>query len=174
MATTPIPQTNDLDAVDIAEQDNPIATTPPPSSTEQNNTAATTPPPTATNWDDIDPVTGLSKEYMTAMDIIDSCDYAELRRFNALLLANQRLSIGQQIEMYYDGGESEEHRRKRNGGVMARRKSVMEKVAAIVACWRGAKSKKAARGGREHERHFGGGQSRSNQRGADGSMKGLL
>lgn len=94
---------------------------------------------------------------MTAMDIIDSCDYAELRRFNALLLANQRLSIGQQIEMYYNGGESEEHRRKRNGSVTERRKSVMEKVAAIVASWRGAKSKKAARGGREHERHFGGG-----------------
>ena len=110
---------------------------------------------------------------MTAMDIIDSCDYAELRRFNALLLANQRLSIGQQIEMYYDGGESEEHRRKRNGSVTERRKSVMEKVAAIVACWRGAKSKKASRGGREHERHFEGGQSRRKQRGADGSTKGI-
>ena len=75
---------------------------------------------------------------MIAMDIIDSCDYAELRRFNAPLLANQTLSIGQQIEMYYNGGESKEYRRKRKERMMGRRKSVTERVEAIVAFWREA------------------------------------
>lgn len=85
---------------------------------------------------------------MTAMDIIDSCDYAELRRFNAPLLVNQTSSIGQQIEMYYNGGESEEHRRKRKGKmVMGREEGVVEKVAAIMAFWRRARPKKAVRGG---------------------------
>ena len=104
-------------------------------------------PPDATNWDDIDPVTGLSKEYMTAMDIIDSCDYAELRRFNAPLLANQTMSIGRQIELYYNGGESAEYRRKRKERMTGKRQSVAEKVAAIVASWRGSKSTKATREG---------------------------
>ena len=75
---------------------------------------------------------------MIAMDIIDSCDYAELRRFNAPLLANQTISIGQQIEMYYNGGESKEYRRKRKGQMMGRRKSMAEKAEAIVAFWRGS------------------------------------
>ncbi|CAF9917355.1 MAG: hypothetical protein ALECFALPRED_011115 [Alectoria fallacina] len=127
----------------MADQHIPIATTPPPTSTDQHITTATTPTPTTTDWDDIDPVTGLSKEYMTAMEIIDSCDYAELRRFNAPLLANQAISIGQQIEMYYNGGESKEHRHKRKG----KGKSVVEKVAAIVAFWGRMKSKKAVRDG---------------------------
>lgn len=126
-------QINDLASVDTAEKHTPIPTTP---------------RPTVTNWDEIDPVTGLSKEYMTAMDIIDSCDYAELRRFNAPLLVNQTSSIGQQIEMYYNGGESEEHRRKRKGKmVMGREEGVVEKVAAIMAFWRRARPKKAVRGG---------------------------
>lgn len=115
---------------------------------EKHTPIPTTPRPTVTNWDEIDPVTGLSKEYMTAMDIIDSCDYAELRRFNAPLLVNQTSSIGQQIEMYYNGGESEEHRRKRKGKmVMGREEGVVEKVAAIMAFWRRARPKKAVRGG---------------------------
>ena len=84
-----------------------------------------------TDWDDIDPVTGLSKEYMTAIDIIDSCDYAELCRFNAPLLANGTISIRQQIEMYYNGGESEEHRRERKEKGKGKRNSVAEKVAVI-------------------------------------------
>ena len=75
---------------------------------------------------------------MIAMDIIDSCDYAELRRFNAPLLANQTMSIGQQIEMYYNGGESKEYRRKRKERMMGRRGSVTERVEAIVAFWREA------------------------------------
>lgn len=75
---------------------------------------------------------------MIAMEIIDSCDYAELRRFNAPLLANQTMSIGQQIEMYYNGGESKEYRRKRKERMMGRRRSVTEGVEAIVAFWREA------------------------------------
>ena len=77
---------------------------------------------------------------MTAIKIIDSCDYEELRRFNAPLLANQTMSIGQQIEMYYNGGESEEHRRKRRANTTGKRVSVAEKVAAIVVFWRKAKT----------------------------------
>ena len=64
-------------------------------------------PPNGKGWDDIDAVTGLSKAYMTAMYIIDSCRFAELRHFNALLLANQYHSIGELIELY---SESEDHR----------------------------------------------------------------
>lgn len=76
---------------------------------------------------------------MTAIEIIDSCDFEELRRFNAPLLANQSMSIGQQIEMYYNVGESREHRRKRKEKAMGRRKSVVaEKVAAVVALFRKA------------------------------------
>lgn len=84
---------------------------------------------------------------MTAMAIIDSCDYAELCRFNAPLLANQTISIGQQIEMYYNGGESEKHRRQRKEKVMAKRKSAVEKVAVKIALWRKVKFKVVGRGG---------------------------
>ena len=93
-------------------------------------------PPDVIDWDEIDPVTGLSKEYMTAIDIIDSCDYAELCRFNAPLLANQTMSVRQQIDIYYNGGESEEHRRKRKERMTGERKSVSEKVVAIATFWR--------------------------------------
>ena len=97
------------------------------------------PPDDTTNWDDIDPVTGLSKEYTTAMEIIDSCGFEELRRFNAPLLANQSMPIGQQIEMYYNAGESREHRRKRKEKAMGRRTSVVAgKVAAVVASFKKA------------------------------------
>ena len=92
------------------------------------------------NWDDIDPVTGLSKEYMTAIDIIDSCKYAELCRFNAPRLADPTISVRQQIEMYYNGGESEEHRRERKERRTGKRNSVAEKVAAIVSVERELKS----------------------------------
>lgn len=84
---------------------------------------------------------------MTAMAIIDSCDCAELRRFNAPLLANQTISIGQQIEMYCNRGESEEHRHTRKEQMTEKRKSVAEKVVAIMAFWRRVKSRKAGRGG---------------------------
>ena len=84
---------------------------------------------------------------MTAMEIIDNCNYEELCRFNAPLLANQTISIGQQIEMYYNGGVSEEHGRKRKEKVAERGKSVMEKIIAMGAFWRRPKSKKGARGG---------------------------
>lgn len=84
---------------------------------------------------------------MTAMDIIDSCDYAELRRFNAPLLANQTISIGQQIEMYYNVVESEEHKRtKKESTVMGRQNCVVKKVAAIRAIYRKARPKKAVKG----------------------------
>ena len=103
------------------------------------NITRSIPPDDTTNWDDIDPVTGLSKEYTTAIEIIDSCDFEELRRFNAPLLANQSMAIGQQIEMYYNVGESREHKRKRKEKVMGRRTSVVaEKVAAVVALFRKA------------------------------------
>ena len=76
---------------------------------------------------------------MTAIEIIDSCDFEELRRFNAPLLANQSMSIGRQIELYYKVGESKEHRRKRKEKAMGRRTSVVaEKVAAVVALFRKA------------------------------------
>ena len=98
------------------------------------------PPDDTTNWDEIDPVTGLSKESMTAIDLIDSCDNEELRRFNAPLLANHTISIGQQIEIYYRIGESAEHRRQRKEKTMTgKRTSVAEEVAAVVAFWRKAK-----------------------------------
>ena len=84
---------------------------------------------------------------MTAMNIIDSCDCAELRRFNAPLLASQPISIRQQIEMYYNGGESEEQRRKGNDKTIEKKKGVVEKIAAIMAFCRCLKSRKAARGG---------------------------
>ena len=49
------------------------------------------------------------------------------------------MSVGQQIEMYYNMGESSEHRRKRKEKVMGRRTSVVaEKVAAVVAFFRKA------------------------------------
>ena len=49
------------------------------------------------------------------------------------------MSVGQQIEMYYNMGESREHRRKRKEKVMGRRTSVVaEKVAAVVAFFRKA------------------------------------
>ena len=103
------------------------------------------------DWDEIDPVTGLSKEYMTAIDIIDSCDYAELCRFNAPLLANQTMSVREQIELYYNGGESEEHRRKRKEKRKGKRKeeknSVAEKVPAIVSVERELKPNKDLGGG---------------------------
>lgn len=84
---------------------------------------------------------------MTAMDIIDSCDYEELRRFNAPLLANQTLSVGQQIEMYYNGGESEEHRRKREEEKMRERgTSLVEKLAGMMSFWRRMKWKKGGWG----------------------------
>ena len=71
------------------------------------------------------------------MEIIDSCDFEELRRFNAPLLANQSMSIGQQIEWYYKVGESKEHRRKRKEKVTGRRTSVVaDKVAAVVDLFR--------------------------------------
>ena len=79
------------------------------------------------------------------MEIIDSCDYAELRRFNALLLGNQTMTVGQKIEMYYNGGvETEEHRRKREELMMTttgagegkRASTVAERVAAIMAFWK--------------------------------------
>ena len=92
-----------------------------------------------TDWDDIDPVTGLSKEYMTAIHIIDSCNYAELCRFNAPRLANPTISVRQQIEMYYNGGESEEHRRERKERRTGKRNSVAEKAAAIMSAERGLK-----------------------------------
>ena len=77
------------------------------------------------------------------MEIIDSCDYAELRRFNAPLMDNRTVSLRQQIELYYNGGESEEHRRKRKGEKdVGKRKSLAEKVAAIVVFWRSSKVEK--------------------------------
>ena len=82
---------------------------------------------------------------MTAMDIIDSCDHAELRRFNAPRLADQTISIGQQVEMYYNGGESAEHRRKREEKMAGKRNSVAEKVGTIVALWKGARSRRKQR-----------------------------
>ena len=84
---------------------------------------------------------------MTAMNIIDSCDCAELRRFNAPLLANQSISVRQQIEMYYNGGESEEHRRKGAEQMIEKEKGVVEKIAAMLTFCRCLKSRKAARGG---------------------------
>ncbi len=84
---------------------------------------------------------------MTAMEIIDSCDYAELRRFNAPLLTNQTISIRQQIEMYYNGGESKEHRRKRNEKMIEKERSVVERIAAILVSCGCLKSRRTARGG---------------------------
>ena len=103
----------------------------------RTNIVRSFPPDDTTNWEDIDPVTGLSKEYTTAIEIIDSCDFEELRRFNAPLLANQSMPIGQQIEIYYKVCESKEHRRKRKEKVTGRRASlVAEKVAAVVALFK--------------------------------------
>lgn len=55
------------------------------------------------------------------------------------------MSLRQQIELYYNGGESEEHRRKRKGEKdLGKRKSVAERVAAIVVFWRSSKVKKVS------------------------------
>ena len=76
---------------------------------------------------------------MTALAIIDSCNGAELRRFNAPLLANHSITVRQQIEMYYSGGESAEHRRKRTAG---KRASVLDRVAAVLAAWKNGRGAK--------------------------------
>ena len=86
---------------------------------------------------------------MAAMAIIDSCDYAELRPFNAPLLANQTISIGQQIEMYSNGSESEERRRNGNEEENAggKRKRVVERVISKMVFWKKVKLKRVGRGG---------------------------
>lgn len=81
------------------------------------------------------------------MKIIDSCDYPELRRFNALLSANQTMTIGQQIEAYYNSGESPEHRRKRIEMMIGKGQRVADKIAAIVASWKREKPKEEGREG---------------------------
>ena len=57
------------------------------------------------------------------------------------------MPIGQQIEMYYNVGESKEHRRKRKEKAMGRRTSlVAEKVAAVVAFFRKAQVDESMKG----------------------------
>lgn len=84
---------------------------------------------------------------MTAMAIIDSCNYAELRRFNAPRLANQTITVGQQIEMYYNGRGSEQASCEKREKMREKGRSVVEKIAAITAVWKRARARKAAKGG---------------------------
>ena len=54
------------------------------------------------NWEDTDPVSGISKGSRAAYDLIDTLNYDQLRMFNRLVQEHPHLTHGEYVELYFE------------------------------------------------------------------------